>query len=253
MDNLAITKKLLSSVKKHSPEILTGMGIAGMITVAVMAVKATPKALRLIEERKLELASENLSPTDMVKSAWKCYIPAAITGAASAACLIGATSVSARRNVLLATAYSLSESSLKEYRGKVVETFGEKKEQTVRDALAKEKIERDPVGGREVILTSKGDTLCYDVISGRYFKSDIEKLKRAVNELNRVLLSEMTVSLNELYYEFGLRETSQGGDLGWNINDGLVELRFSSQLAEDGTPCLVLDYLIPPRYDYISR
>ena len=186
-----IAKSLLSlktAIKKHSPEILTGIGIAGMITTTVMAVRATPKALILIEERKEEIGAEKLEAMDMVKTTWACYIPAAITGTLSIACLIGASSVNARRNAALATAYTLSESALKDYQGKVIEMFGEKKNEAVKDAVAKDKVEKNPVVTREVIITEKGNTLCYDAISGRYFKSDIEKIKKAECELNRQYL-----------------------------------------------------------------
>lgn len=167
---------------KHSPEILTGIGIAGMVTTTIMAVRATPKALVLIKEEKEKSNLDNLPPVEIVKTTWKCYIPAAITGTVSAACLIGANSVNSRRNAALATAYSLSESTLRDYQKKVVETIGEKKEQTVRDAVAKERLEKNPVENREVVLTTKGDTLCFDVVSGRYFKSDIQYISR----INRI-------------------------------------------------------------------
>lgn len=244
-----IAKNVRTAMKKHSPEILTGVGIAGMISTSVLAVRATPKALILINEKKDEDGVDKLTPVETVKVAWPCYIPAAITGALSAACLIGASSVNVRRNAALATAYSLSESALKEYQGKVIETIGEKKEQSVRDAIAKDKIDRDPVSCREVIITEKGNTLCYDTISGRYFKSDIDKLKKAENELNRQMRDDMHISLNEFYYEIGLNPTSIGDDLGWSVDHGYIELKFSSQLADDGNPCLVIDYEVAPRYE----
>lgn len=248
-----ITKSFLSlktAIKKHSPEILTGIGIAGMITTTVMAVRATPKALILIEERKEEIGAEKLEAMDMVKTTWACYIPAAITGTLSVACLIGASSVNARRNAALATAYTLSESALKDYQGKVIEMFGEKKNEAVKDAVAKDKVEKNPVVTREVIITEKGNTLCYDAISGRYFKSDIEKIKKAECELNRQMLGDMYVSLNDFYYEIGLDSVKLGDELGWNVDSGYIDLSFSSQLASDGTPCLVIDYSVAPRYDY---
>lgn len=248
-----ITKSFLSlktAIKKHSPEILTGIGIAGMITTTVMAVRATPKALILIEERKEEIGAEKLEAMDMVKTTWACYIPAAITGTLSVACLIGASSVNARRNAALATAYTLSESALKDYQGKVIEMFGEKKNEAVKDAVAKDKVEKNPVVTREVIITEKGNTLCYDSISGRYFKSDIEKIKKAECELNRQMLDDMYVSLNDFYYEIGLDNVKLGDELGWNVDSGYIDLSFSSQLASDGTPCLVIDYSVAPRYDY---
>ena len=241
---------LKTAIKKHSPDILTGIGIAGMITTTVMAVRATPKALILIEERKEEIGAEKLEAMDMVKTAWACYIPAAITGTLSVACLIGASSVNARRNAALATAYTLSESALKDYQGKVIEMFGEKKNEAVKDAVAKDKVEKNPVVTREVIITEKGNTLCYDAISGRYFKSDIEKIKKAECELNRQMLDDMYVSLNDFYYEIGLDSVKLGDELGWNVDSGYIDLSFSSQLASDGTPCLVIDYSVAPRYDY---
>ncbi len=242
-------KIIRATVSKHSPEILTGIGIAGMILTTVMAVRATPKALELLEGEKDERGTE-LEPMDMVKTAWKPYIPAAVTGTISVVCLISSTRVSAKRNTVLAAAYRLSEAAFAEYKEKTVETVGEKKEQLIRDKVARQKIEKDPVSNREIILTEKGDTLCYDALSGRYFKSDIDKIKKAENELNRELVNTMYISLNEFYYILGLKETKLGDDLGWNIDDGLIDITFSSQLADDGTPCLVMDYHIAPRYDY---
>lgn len=246
------------AISKHSPEILTGLGIAGMITTTVMAVKATPKALFLIEDEKHRIKLENddyevepeLKAKEVVKITWKCYIPSAVTGIVSIACLVGASSVNVRRNAALATAYTLSESTLKEYQKKVVETIGEKKEQTVRDAIAKDKLEKNPPSNNEVFITEKGNTLCYDVISGRYFRSDIEKIRKAENQLNHQLMQEMYLSLNDFYYELGLRPTKQGNEMGWNINDGLIDLHFSTQLSDDDEPCLVIDYHVAPRYGY---
>lgn len=243
-------KSVQTEVSKRSPEILTGIGIAGMITTTVLAVKATPKALILMEERKWDLEVEKLTPIEIIKTTWKCYIPAAITGTVSIGCLIGASSVNARRNAALATAYKLSETALSEYRDKVVETIGEKKEQTIREKVDKDRVEKNPVSKSEVIITEKGNTLCYDSISGRYFKSDIEKIKRAVNELNRRMTYDVYVSLSEFYDELDLDHTLLSDDLGWSIDDGLIEVNFSSQIADDGTPCIVINYAIAPKYDY---
>lgn len=240
------------ALSKHSPEILTGLGIAGMITTTVLAVKATPKALREIEdfEDTILCDHEKIKPMDAVKITWKHYIPAAVTGTVSIACLVGASSVNVRRNAALATAYKLSETALTEYREKVVETIGEKKEKTIKDAIAKDHVEKNPVKQSDVIVTGKGDTLCCDKLCGRYFKSDIDRLKKIENELNRRMRCDDYVSLNEFYYEVGLDGIDVGDDLGWNIDRGYIELEFSSQLATDGTPCLVVSFATPPRYDY---
>lgn len=252
MKNLAVVQRSVhTTMRKHSPEILTGIGIAGMVVTTVLAVKATPKALLLIENKSKELDEnkENLTKVEMIKTAWTCYIPAAITGSMSVICLISANSINTRRNAALSAACTLSTSALKDYRKKVVETIGEKKEKAVRDVLAKETIDKTPVVNKEVIITGSGETLCFDTVSGRYFKSNIDKLKKAENVMNRRMIEEMEVSLNDFYYEIGLDGISIGDELGWNVNE-FMELDFSSQLASNGTPCLVLEYLVPPKYDY---
>lgn len=249
--------KLINNTKtwtrKHSPEILVGIGVTGMITTTVLAVKATPRALTLIELEKEELNVDKLTAVETVKATWKCYIPAAISGIASVSCIIGANSVNSKRNAALAAAYKLSETAFTEYREKVVETIGEKKENTVKDKIAKKKVEHKPVAKQEVIVTGIGNTLCFDSISGRYFRSDIDKLRRAENELNkRMLQRENYISLTQFYEEIGLTSTSISDELGWNVDNGLIELYFSSQLADDGTPCVVIQYDNMPVYDYSS-
>lgn len=264
-----IAKAIKTSLAKHSPEILTGIGIAGMITTTVLAVKATPKAIQLIEKKKEELNNEladdcltkdkdlrnfneieKLGFRDLVKTTWKCYVPAAVTSSISIACLIGASSVHIKRNALLATAYQLSETALTEYREKVIETIGEKKEEAIRDKVNKERIEKNPVSKHEVIITEKGNTLCYDHMTDRYFKSDIDKINKAVNEINNRILHEYYASVNDLYTELGLHHTSLGDKMGWNSDMGLLEVNLSAQVADDGNPCLVLDFNKAPRYDF---
>ena len=244
-----LVKRVTTSISKRSPEILTGIGIAGMVTAGVLAVKATPKAMLLLEEAEKE-KNEPLTKMEVVKTAWKPYIPAAVTAMASVTCLIGASSVNLRRNAALTAAYKLSETALTEYKDKVVETIGEEKEKVIREKVAEDKIKKQPVNNNEVIITEKGNTLCFDSISGRYFRSDMDIIKKAENELNRRMLSDMYISLNEFYDELGLDHISIGDELGWNIDDGLIKLEFSSHLASDGTPCVVVEYGIAPNYGY---
>lgn len=246
----AIVKGVRFTVKKHSPEILTGIGIAGMITTTVMAVRATPKALYLLDEAKKEQKNEKLNVRDTVKVTWKCYIPTAIIGSMSIVCLIGSVSVNIRRNAALTTAYTLSSTALRDYQKKVIETVGDKKEHSIQDALAKDKIVQNPVSNTEVFITGRGSTLCLDPLSQRYFKSDIEKIKKAMNDLNRQMRDEMCISLNEFYYELGLSGIAIGDDLGWNIDDGYIDIYFSTQLADDGTPCLVIEHTNKPQYNF---
>lgn len=252
MNKQTITNALKGAeraLKKHSPEILTGIGIAGMIATTITAVKATPKALRLIDQKEID-EGKRLTTSEVIKTTWKCYVPAAVTGALSVACLVGASSVSLKRNAALATAYTISETALKDYREKAIEVVGEKKEQAIRDAVAKEQLAKTPLGGREVIIASSGDSLCFDPLSGRYFMSDINKLKAAANDLNKQMRDEMQISLNEFYDEIGLSHIETGEHLGWDIDcgRGYIQLDFSTHIADDGRPCLVVGHQQPPTY-----
>lgn len=245
---------IYSNVKRgflaNSPAILTGFGIAGMISATVMAVLATPKALDKIAEIKEQVPEDDKKEfaKEVVTKVAPLYLPTVATTGFSVACLICAQNVNSKRTAAFATAYSLSESALKEYQAKVVETIGEKKEQKIRDEIAADTIARNPVVNNEIIITGKGDVLCYESLSGRYFTSDIETLRKIENYLNKRLLTEMFISNNELYYELGLKSVKNGDSLGFDINDGLIEFSFSYAAADDGRPCLVLGYHLAPKY-----
>ncbi len=246
------SKKAILTFKKHSPEILTGVGIAGMLTTTVLAVKATPEAMRRIEKKKRDEDHKTLTAVQTVQASWKCYIPAAVTGVMSTACLIGASTLNGRRNAALATAYSLSETALHEYRDKVVETIGEKKEEAIRESIDKDRVERNPPSQEILMAEGCGKALCYDATFGRYFYSDVETLRHAANKLNRQMnvMSEPYVSLNEFYMEINLPTVDAGDALGWNMYRGAIELEFSSQLANGSTPCLVMSFKVMPDYKY---
>lgn len=251
-----LTKSVGLMLAKNSPTILTGLSVTGLVSTVILAVKATPKALSLIDDERLERADEDenfiygstpLPKKDLIKLTWKCYIPTAVTGALTVACIVSGNSIHLRRNAALAGLYSLSEKALKEYKTKVVETIGKNKERDIRDEIAKDRVLNTPIVDSEVILTGKGNVLCLETLSGRYFRSDIEQIKRVLNGLSRELLSDMFVTLNEVYYGLGLSATKMGEMVGWNIDDGLIEADFSAQLGEDGNPCIVLDFTIMPR------
>ena len=237
-------------IDRHSAQILIGVGIGTGVGSTVLAVAATPKAIEKIDKRKKELETDKLTLMETVKTCWKDYIPSGIAGAVSVICLIGSNAVSEKRSAALAAAYSLSETARINYRDKVVEVIGEKKEKEVRDAIAKEQIEKHPVQSSEIVLTSNGNTLCYDPLSGRYFRSSAEKIKRVENELNRRMLGEMYVSLNDFYDELGLSSIELGDVMGWNTDDGLIRVWFSSHLSSNDEPCLMMSFENGPNYDF---
>lgn len=248
----AVVNNVKATLTKHSPEILTGIGIAGWFTTAILVAKETPKALQKLEDAEYE-KGEDLTVPEKVKATWKCYVPAVALGATSTACLIGASRQNFKRNAALATAYNLTKTAFAEYKEKVVETIGEKKEKTVRQKVVKERLDNDPVENKKVYLTGTGTSLCYDVLLKNYFESDMESIKTAINNVNYQMLSQQYVSVNDLYYELGVKEGAGkiGDRIGWNISKhGMVEIDVDVMLASNGKPCITLEYLVEPTYNY---
>lgn len=242
-------KALMNSAKKHSPEILVGLGITGMVSAVVFAVHATPKAMVLLEEKKQELGVEKLDAKEIIKTAAPVYIPTMASFAVSTACIIGASHENARRNAALTAAYTLSETTLKTYRDKVLETVGEEKEREIRQAAAIE--QQAKTSEEKTVIVERGNAgrlKCYETLSGRYFVSSKTLIDKAVNELNRQMMSDCTVSLNDWYDLLGLDQVRAGDLLGWDVDRGFVETCYSSRLDEEGEPCLVLHYVEPPHY-----
>lgn len=236
-------------VGKHSPEILTGLGVTGFIASIGMAVYATPKALKLVDEAE-KVKGEPLTKVETVKVAWKPYIPTMITATVSTMCIIGGTRVSSKRNAALATAYAMSEKALSTYRDKVVETIGEKKEKEIREQISQDKVDAQPVSNSTVIVTKKGESLCMDAMTGRYFRSDLDKIRKALNELNRDMVNHNYISLNTLYTSIGLPTIKNGDRLGWNLDDGLIDLSLDTCLTEDEEPCVVIEFTPAAKYDF---
>lgn len=242
-----------AKVSKHSPAILIGFAIVSGGTAIALAVKETPKALKRIEEKKQEYRVDKLSPLETVKVTWPCYIPSALAFTFAAGCAIGSQSIHVKRNAALAAAYKISETALVEYRDKVIETIGKKKEQTVRDKVAQEQINKTPVKQNEVIITGKGTSLCLEPFTKRYFETDIESIRKAENKLNKAMMQSIcgSTSLNDFYIEIGLEPVDEaiGYTLGWNA-EHQIDIDIRPGITPDERPCLVIGHCNPPKYNY---
>lgn len=228
--------------KINAPSILTGVSIAGLVTTTIMAVHATPKAYYILEDLRSEYCGDPPVKT-IIKSCWKCYTPAFIMGVITAACMVSANTISTKRNAALAGLYSLSEEALKTYQEKVKEEVGEEKEKKIQEKYREEKIRKTELKNLE--RTAYGDDLCFESITGRYFTSDMQHIRRVVNDMNQKILIDGEVTLNEFFMALGLDGTVIGNEMGWNLDDRL-EIDYGSCLYSDGTPCLYLDYKRPP-------
>ena len=251
--------KVINFTKEHNPEILVGLGVAGMMTSTVLAVKATPKALDIMEDKKADMGVTYLTRKEIAQATWKIYAPSIGVGLASAACIILGTSKSIKRNTALATVYALSESTLREYQTKAKEMFGEEKAAELDREVAKARVRKREVttmveteGSEYIHHTGNGDTLVYDTLSGRYFRSSMNSIESAVNSINKSLLNDYIMTLNEFYNELGVPTIGAGSLIGWKSDKELLEVSFESDVDQNGNPYLVLSYKNRPVpvYDY---
>lgn len=243
-------KTAATVLKRNSSKMMIGAGISGMFIAIGTAVKDTPKATKLVEAAREE-KGEELTTKEIVQVTWKTYIPTAIISAASAGLIIAATMQESRKHAALVAAYSLLESSAREYHKKVIDTVGEKQEAKIQESIAKDKAARVSTESDYIFKTGKGEDLVIDATTGRRFLSSIEAIKQTVLDLNYVMLNENSVTLNELYYELGLDGTALGDKLCWHIDRGQIEAKFSSQITSDGKPCIVMSFNDLPRPEYL--
>lgn len=239
----------------NSPAILTVLGVSGVVTTAYLAAKAATDAMLVLQQEDARrLAKDNRTPPmdikEMVPLVWKIYIPPVTAGTLTITAIIASNRVSSRRAAGLAAAYSISERAFSEYKEKVIERVGEKKEQSYRDEIAQERVNRNPVDDKQVLITNGGEVLCYDNFTGRYFKSSMETIRQAQNEINYQIVHQGYASLSEFYQKVGLPVTSISEEVGWNT-DQLLELDISTILSTDSRPCIAIDFDLQPtrRFD----
>ena len=232
-------------ISNHKSEILTGLGLGLCAMASVTAAKYSPYAMQALAEKREE--NEELPVKDMVKTVIPYVLPTGLFFMAGSICIVKAADIHIKKETAAMAAYTLLSESTRDYKEKVREVLGDQKEKKVEEAVAKEALAKNPVSNSEIIITGKGDTLCFEKISGRYFRSDIEKLKKIENELNRRMMDMTFISLNELYLQMGLSPVTLGDELGWDIGRGLISMQFSAQLTDDGDPCLVVDFEVGPK------
>lgn len=244
--------KLLKGASKHSPEILTGIGIAGFIGTVVLAVNATPKALQNIEEN----CEGEKTVKDIIKYGAKYYIPAVVTGAASTACIIGSSRINLKRNAALTTAYALSEGFAKEYKDAVLEEIGPEKEKEIRTKVAEKRMEKNPIENATIIQTSERGAKFYDPYSNTYFESNVHKLNSAINQVNNMLMQELYASLSDFYYAAGLPISKSSDLIGWRWEEtGMLNLKYVAVVktnpeTDDQEAVLEIDFDHEPKAYY---
>lgn len=245
----ALTKQAKKAVAANSPAILTAIGVTGTITVAYLTGKASFRAAEILAKETAQREvdgdpeMDNWDKADLI---WREFIPAAGIAAMTVSAIIGANHISTKRVAAFASAYSVAEKGFTQYKDKVLEKIGPKKEEEVRDEVAKQQLRDRPFSESPIIRTGMGEHLCFDAHSGRPFYGDIEKVRAAVNDINFQVIGQDWASLTEYWSLIGLDSTKGSDDLGWTTDKKLV-CHYTSDLTKNGTPCLVVSFVNMPR------
>ncbi len=233
---------LKNKVKSKSPTILAGLGCIGFITAVVMAAKAALKAEDILEEQ----ANTTVGVTTMmkVKAIAPVYAPTVGMILLSTGCIVGSNRIHRYRYASLLALYSIGEKSLQRWQQAVVDEVGQKNYDKVRERVVTPD-EAVPTG----ILLDESKVVCFDVFSGRYFKTDsVETIRRIINDLNDRLIVGDFVALNELYYELGLDRVEFGDEVGWLLHDHdeTIKVTFDPFMKDD-RPVVSVSFTVKPR------
>ncbi len=259
----AFGRKLAKSIKSNSPLLLAITASVGVVFTATLAVKATPKALKLIDNAKKEQEVDELTPKETAKATWKCYIPAASAGMLTIGCVIGSAALSKHQQMAVTGAYALLSHSYDQYKGKLKELFGEEAHQEIVNAIVKEDTKdvylHCPGGLGPDSTLSFGDSKSaeitrtfYDEFSKRYFESTVSRVLEAEYHFNRNFVMRGDGCLNEFYEFLGLEPLDNGEELGWSVCDGLYWVDFDHHLIklDDGMEIFSIEMVFQPQLGY---
>ena len=261
MSNLIERSKLF--FERNSSTILSCIGAVGVVFTSVLTAKAAIKASKLLEEAKEE-KGKKLTAAETVKVAGLSYIPAAVVGASTIACIFGANVLNKRKQASLVSAYAFINNSYKEYKAKLKELYGEEAHKNIVDAVAAEKCGAVHISAESLASVCyqeiESDTeprLFYDEYSGRYFETTIEKVLLAEYHLNRNYILRGFASLNEFYKLLGLETTDYGETVAWDICSEIYWIDFNHRKTfigdSDDLECYVIEMPYYPEEKWVDQ
>jgi len=244
MNLSTLAHKAIFQLKRRSPTLLTVTASVGVVATAYFTAKGTIKAVEAIHDHE-QLHGVREEPKERAKEfvqvAWRHYVPATVAASATIACIVGSNRVGLRRAAAAQAGLVLAERAYSEYRNKIVEEFGQRKDDAIREGIAKDRVNKADPNSQALIISGPGMILSMELYTGRQFLSDMETLRRAQNTLNERLLRHDYATLEDFYHLVGLPYTSMSSEIGWKSNH-LMELEFTTTLSSDGRPCLAFDY-----------
>jgi len=145
MQKVKISKRVGRQLYRSSPTILTVVASVGVVTTTIMAVRATPKAIKILKEAELE-KGEDLSKLEIIRAAGPIYIPSVLLGVSTIACIFGANALNQKKQASLMSAYAMLNESYKQYRKAAKTVYGEDADDKIHAEMRKTRWYRHMTG-----------------------------------------------------------------------------------------------------------
>lgn len=235
-----IVKPIARWIKRHSTKLLAGGAIVSQMLGYYFMHKEAP----IVRDRLAEL-DENATWKDKFKAAGPIYLPAAGMLLLSCGCIVGGCAIGEKRTAIMAGLYSASEAALRRTEQEIVKCVGEEKAQEIHKAVADDILQDNPVKAREIVDTGKGDTLFLELLTGRYFRSNIDTVKNEIADFRMYVLSKEYGSVNDYCEYLGLKPAKLGDYHGWSLNKN-IDVYFDAGNTDDGELCWIIRHLQEP-------
>lgn len=241
---MKLTKTCAKFLRKHGGTILAVAASVGVGLTAYETHKAAVKATTLVVMNK----DEPMTKKEVVQECWKFYIPAAVLGGGTIACILGSNTLNKKQIASLSAAYMALGKTYQEYRRQVAERIGSEAEANI---LEKSKVEEPAEEDKQL--------LCYEPFSNRYFHATEAELYDAFYQANRDFNLNGEVSINNLYSYLGLDYLPEKDDVGWCSDYMINEWEYfwidfvaNKQTTDDGLEVYQVYAFQPPISDYLD-
>ena len=254
---MKLTKTCAKFLRRHGGTILAVLASAGVVATAVETSKATIKAQKLIEMNTVLPNREDDSepaytPVQKVKDCWKFYLPAAILGGGTIACILGSNALNKKQIASLTAAYMALGKTYQEYRRMTVDRYGADVD---KDILADVHTSKEDF----VKMTSEEKLLCYDPLSKRYFHATEAELLTAFYEANHDFVVNGYIALNDFYGYLGLDFIPELDGQGWSVDymcemwdNTWIHFSYAKQHTDDGLEVYYVTAFEEPIEDYMN-
>ena len=258
---MKLTKTCVRFLRKHGGTILAVASSVGVVATAIETGRATTKAKHLLEvgealrtynEDEQGIVEEPLTKKQIVLMCWKAYVPAAILGGGTIACILGSNVLNKKQIASLTAAYMALGKMYQEYRREVAEHVGAEHEKEIyKDAQS---VLKEPTSD---MVEDK--LLCYEPISKRYFHATEAELLTAFYEVNHDFAINGYIALNELYGYLNLDFVPELDDRGWSIDylgemwdNYWIDFNYQKQHTDDGLDVYYVTAFQEPIEDYLN-